>query len=262
MPSFALCHRRSGLLAIVWTVSLFSAGTAAAQAPESPLLDQADALKASGRYEQVAALLRPALRSAPDSFDLLWRLSDTLCDWARIGPAEEAEARYDEALALARRAVDSDPFQAQGWFQVGKAKGRLALFKGGREKVEMSREVKDSFEKALSLQSDHASALHGLARWHREVANLSWVLRAAARVIYGGLPPASNEDSERLFLRAIQLEPDNIAHYLELGKTYLEMNAPVQARPMLERAVALPATRPDDPEWQQEARDLLARLRR
>jgi tetratricopeptide (TPR) repeat protein len=215
----------------------------------------------AGRYQAALALIGRELEKDARDYGMLCRKAENLTDWARISPKEEQEARYEEAAAAARLATEVRGTDAEGWFQLGKANGRLALFRGGKKKVEMSREVKDEFEKALAINPDHPGALHGLARWHREVANLPWVLKTAAKIIYGGLPPASNEQAIELFRKAITMEPDNIIHHLELGKTLLEVKDKEGARAEFQKALALPVVRADDPEWQEEARSELARIR-
>jgi len=226
------------------------------------LLGQIDDLLGDGAYAEAIPILRDALTGAPDSYDLLYRLSDALTEHARDLDEDAAEPVYEESLTFARRATGIRADDAEGWFMLGKALGRLALFRGGKEKVNMSKDVKDSFEQAISLDAEHAGAIHGLARWHREVANLSWVLKTAAKIIYGGLPPASNEEAVQLFERAIELEPDHINHHLELGKTWLEMRERDRARSEFEIALSLPPTEPDDDRNLEEAEQLLARIRR
>jgi len=237
-----------------------------AQQDVASVVAQADALYDTGEYLQAAELIRPALAAAPDNYLLLCKLSDNITEWARIdsenSTKDESEARYEEAAGYARRAVEVERNDAEGWYQLGKALGRLALFRGGKEKVNMSKEIKEVFEHAIQLDSQHASALHGLARWHREVANLGFVLKAAAKIVFGGLPPASNEQAVALFERAITIEPQNCSHHLELGKTYLEMREKEMAAEEFETVLSLPESDPDDPEWKAEAEQLLSKIRR
>jgi len=247
-------------LALILLPAFPAAGVRAQGSSRAELERALDADHLAGLYQAALATIERELQRDTRDFGLLWRQAENLTDWARVSPQEEQEARYEEAVGAARRAVEVRGTDAEGWFQLGKALGRLALFRGGKKKVEMSREVKDHFEKAIALKADHAGALHGLARWHREVANLSWVLKTAAKIIYGGLPPASNEQAIELFHKAIALEPDNIVHHLELGKTLLESKDRAGARMEFQKALELPVVRADDPEWQEEARRELAKI--
>ncbi|MFC1559135.1 hypothetical protein ACFL39_00930 [Gemmatimonadota bacterium] len=247
------------------TISLL-ASPVAAQQDVASVISQARAFNGTGDYTAAIALIRPALQGSPDNYDLLCVLADNITEKARIesvtATKDESEAAYMEAVGFARRALEVRRDDAEGWYQLGKALGRLALFRGGKEKVNMSKEIKEVFEHAIQLDSRHASAIHGLARWNREVANLSFVLKAAAKIVFGGLPPASNEQAETLFLRAIQIEPENCAHFLELGKTYLEMRDKDQAAEMFDTVLRLPVSDPDDPEWKAEAEELLSKIRK
>jgi len=124
----------------------------------------------------------------------------------------------------------------------------------------MSREVKEEAMRAIELNPDMDTGYHILARWHREVATLSWVMRTAAKVVYGGLPEASLEESVQYFQKAIDLSPDWINHRLELAKTYIEQGNEEAARAQLNKALELPAVAMEDPEYKEEARRLLEEL--
>ena len=263
MRAHRLRKKRLALLPTLLAALLLGMPGQAAALQQQPLTSRLDSLNIAGDYQQAMDLLRPALQAHPNEYALLWRASEVLANWGRITREDEdlQEQRYEESVDFARRAVAQDSTDAEGWFHLGKALGRLALFRGGKTKVNMSKEVKEAFEQALEIEPNHPLALHGLARWHREVANLSWFLKTAAKIIYGGLPPASNEKAVELFQEAIRIQPDNIAHHLELGKTYLEMDQEEKAAEEFQKVLDLPATRADDPEWKEEAEQLLSEIR-
>ncbi len=252
----------TGALALM----LLTAPVATAQQDIAATIARADVMNEEGDYTGAIGILRPVLEQNPDNYDLLCRIADNLTEWARIesktATKDESESRYEEAVTYARHAVEVNDSDAEGQYQLGKALGRLALFRGGKEKVNMSKEIKVVFEKAISFDSEHASAIHGLARWNREVANLSGLLKLAAKILFGGLPPASNEEAVRLFERALSLEPNDCAHHLELGKTYLEMKEKDKAAEEFETVLRLPVADPDDPEWKEEAEQLLGKIRK
>jgi len=117
-------------------------------------------------------------------------------------------------------------------------------------------------ETVLNPQS--ARAYHVRAIWNRELASLNFVERMAANTVLGGVPKgASMENAVHDLERAVALDPGNINHHLELGRTWLQLDRKDDARRELERAVALaPGATARDPHYQQEARALLARLPR
>ena len=59
-----------------------------------------------------------------------------------------------------------------------------------------------------------------LGRWNCEVANMNLFLKGYVKIVYGGLPAASNESAIENFKKAIQLAPNRIIHHLQLAHVY------------------------------------------
>jgi hypothetical protein len=68
----------------------------------------------------------------------------------------------------------------------------MALFEGGKAKIEMSREVKAEAERALALNPKDDRAMHVLGRWNREIARLNVFEKTAAKVAFGGVPEGAS----------------------------------------------------------------------
>jgi tetratricopeptide (TPR) repeat protein len=227
--------------------------------------DRADELIAQGdRFhrdmdvEQSLRSYEKAFAMDSDNAEILWRLSRACYLMGKR--AEERKDRgeyFTKAEQYARKAVAIDPDNAKGHLWISISVGMVALFRGGKEKVELSREVKGEAEKAIELDSREDIAYHVLARWHVEVANLNWFLKGFAKLLYGGLPPASKEEGIRLFKKAISLKPEWIHHHLELGKTYLQVGKREKARNEFETVLSLPSVDVEDAHHREEARILL-----
>jgi tetratricopeptide (TPR) repeat protein len=228
----------------------------------------ADALEA-GRAREAAfdfagayAIYAPAARSDTASYELWWRLAKTAGDRGQRFDFDQqkdrAEAAYEEAVGAARRAVRLAPDRWEGHSVLAANLGRWALFVGGTAKIRLSREVKAEAERALALNPNDDRSDHVLARWNRTLARLNFLERAAAKVVYGGLPEgASMNNAVTLFERAIALSPGSANHRLELGRTYLALGLKDKARAQLEAAVAAPTTSAFDAEYRSEAQILL-----
>jgi Flp pilus assembly protein TadD len=78
--------------------------------------------------------------------------------------------------------------------------------------------------------------------------------------VYGGMPPASNEEAERLFRKAVALAPDRVSHHAELGRTLAALGRKDEARIELNKALSLPNREKDDPESKQRAAATLTRI--
>jgi Flp pilus assembly protein TadD len=84
--------------------------------------------------------------------------------------------------------------------------------------------------------------------------------RALAQVLYGGLPEGSNEEAERDMKKALELNPNRLMHYIELGRIYAQMGRKDDARQFINKGLAMPDTEKDDPETKRRGRETLQKL--
>ncbi|HKJ69817.1 MAG TPA: tetratricopeptide repeat protein [bacterium] len=245
-------------LIVVIIICLY-AGVVRAE-PVTDLIARADAWHEQHQPDRALEVLNQAAEQASDNAEVLWRIARAYYDKGILAPESEKESLYVESDKYARKAVETDSTNADAHVWVAIAVGKVALERGGKEKVELSREVKEEAEQAIRLDPEHDIAYHVLGRWHYEVATLSWVLKAVAKVVYGGLPEASIDESIRLLRQAATLAPEHINHHLQLAKSYTENNQDAEARQELQQALRLSPREIEDPEHLQEARDLLRKL--
>ncbi len=222
------------------------------------LIRTGDKLHEEQSPQKALAVFEKALRHDSTNAEVLWRMAREYYDLASI--SDEKEELYRKAETYARKSLAADSTNAKSHLWVAISVGKVALQRGGKEKVELSKEVRDEAERSIELDNSDDAAYHALARWHYEVATLSWILKTAAKIVYGGLPEASIEKSVEYFQRAIELAPNNINHHLHLGKTYLELGREEEAIRELQKAVDLPVQKLDDPKNKQEAEQLLREL--
>jgi tetratricopeptide (TPR) repeat protein len=231
-------------------------------AASADALDQGRAREAAFDFEGAYAIYAPAARLDTTSYELSWRLAKAAGDRGQRyefdRQKDRAEAAYEEAVRAARRAVRLAPDGWEGHSLLAANLGRFALFAGGKTKIQLSREVKAEADRALALRPEDDRAVHVLARWNRTLARLNLLERAAAKVVYGGLPEgASMNNAVTLFEHAIALAPGSANHRLELGRTYLALGLKDKARAELEAAIAAPKTSAFDAEYRSEAQILL-----
>lgn len=240
---------------------LLALGEVRAQPADSvEALDEVDDLRMDGEFRQALATLSGLREEHPEHAGVLWRLSRTKVDLGEQASREEEQERlYREALADAEEAIAADSTNAQAYLAAAIAAGRVGLISGTREKVEMSRQVKEHVDRALELDPASPAAYHVRGRWHYEVASLGFFSRAVVRTVYGGLPDASYEAAVEDFQRSIELD-DRVVDRLELGRTYLALDQEDRARAELQKALELPNKDPDDPDYKEDARSLLDEL--
>ena len=195
------------------------------------------------RFDLEAALsaYREATQLAPDSYEALWKLSRALADEGTLTKDRAVQKRlYVEAEQLARTAVRLNPQDSKGHVYLAIAVGKLALYEGGKRKVELSNEIKVEADKAIELNPKEDLAYHVLAIWNREMVELNWMLKKFAELLYGRFPPASLSSALANLRRAVELAPRVVPHYVELGITLASAGQWVDAKAELEKALAMP----------------------
>jgi tetratricopeptide (TPR) repeat protein len=175
------------------------------------------------------------------AYQTAWQLARDRADQGTLATDRTKQKQlFLEAEKASRQAVRLQPDDSKGHAFLAIAVGKLALFEGGRRKVELSKEVQAEAEKALALNPNEDVACHTLAIWHREMVGLNWVLKKVAELLYGRFPPASLDEAIRLLRRAVNIAPNVVAHHVELGLTLAAAQQWPAAKTELDKALALP----------------------
>ena len=199
-------------------------------------IDKARAAYADGRFAE-AARIGEALGTS-DGFALA---AESLTIHANfIAGDGEKEALFEQAVALARKAIRSDPGNADAHLQLARAIGRHAQTIGSFEAANRgyAEKIREAIDNALRLDPEMASAHLSLALWHAEVVGAAGSF--IARVTYG----AREKDALASFERALRLAPDAKAVPLEYAVGLLILDDDEyreKARGLLKRAIEIPA---------------------
>lgn len=222
-------------------LALATPAVLSAVAPDD-LVRQALAYEARAKPNQALNLLLQAERAGRTDAFVLQKIARQYADlFYETEPRAERKRLAENALAYSRRAAEADPTNAVNVLSIAISSGQLATIGDTREKVRLSRQVRTEAERALALDPGYAWAHHILGRWHREVADLGSAARVFVALFLGGLPAATHEDAVRHLERAVQLEPDELQHRVELGFAYLSFGDAARARSSFEHAVGLTA---------------------
>ncbi len=223
------------------------------------LVEKGDAHDAKFEFDKALASYLPAEKLQPGNTKLLVSISRQYALRMNDLPNKNDKiASCRQALAYAERAVASNPNDCDANLSVAICLGKLTPYLGAKESVEASRRIKVSAEKAVKLNPKNDLAWQLLGRWHQELANIGIATRALAKVIYGGLPAASNEEAVKCFQKAMALNPKRLLHVVELGRTYALMGQEENAKKYLKEGLAMAETDKDDPETKARARVSLA----
>jgi tetratricopeptide (TPR) repeat protein len=215
------------------------------------------ALDARGALERYLA----ADRARPDDPAILQRIARQYSDLSdELANAAERRSYAERAVAFAERARALDPENPVNVLSVAIAYGKLALNSDTRARVAHSRKVREEAEEALRLDPRYAWAHHVLGRWHREVIDLNPAERFFVRMLYGGLPEGSISEAIGHLARAVELEPGECAHHIELGFAWLVAGEKAKARGAFQRGLALPSRAGSDESAKARAKAALARM--
>jgi FimV-like protein len=221
-----------------------------------------DALADEWDHEGAADAYLTVLGLDPDNYEACWKAGDQYTEIAdRLDIKHQKESYFMQGSTLCEKAIKIHPEGWEGHFRLAVALGRLALFRGGKEKIKLSKMIKAEADTALALNPQADLVYHLLGRWHQNLANLSGMLKFFAKVLYGGVPPGYNEEAVAMFKKAIEINPNHIEHHLELARTYEFMGKKELMREPLEKVLALSAVEEGDPEFKKEAEKMLKKLK-
>ena len=250
-----------------WTVPVLAAlalsRAASARAVEDQMREAAERWVA-GDLKTAHELYLEVVNGHPGHFTALWRLSRVESQLGEETSGEDQRRLVADAVSHARAAIEAKPDSAQGHLALAVALEGQTHREGAKTRLALSREIKSEVDRAIALDDGLGRAYHVRALWNRRLSSLSFFERAAAHTVLGGVPRgASMENAVRDLERAIALEPNDVSHHLELGRTYLQLKRRAEASQELERALALPPTSsPRDVVYHNEARELVGKLRK
>jgi tetratricopeptide (TPR) repeat protein len=194
-----------------------------------------------------------ALQLEPENSDIYWRLARAQVDIGEHQPEKEQEAYFARAVAYADSAIKYNPGDYHGHLRRAISLGKLALFKGVFKSVSMVKQVKQSLDTSLSINSEVPVAHYVMARTHQKLCEKPKIARVTL-----GLDWADRGIAEKEYLIAINLDPNFIMFRMDYAKLLMELDRYNEARIQLQKIAELPIKDEDDAELKKEAVTLLS----
>jgi hypothetical protein len=233
------------------------AGTIAAQqgSTESPGRDDPDRLYAGRqdltRARRAADLWSAALRRNAQDFEAAWKLSRA--DYWLGGHAPEPERRkfLEAGVEAGRAAVASAPNRPEGHFWLAANMGAIGESYGMAAGLKYRKPVKDELETLLRIDRSfmQGSPDRVLGRWYFKVP---------------GFLGGSRKLAEEHLRASLKYNPNSTVSHVFLAELLIAERREAEARTELQAALAVPFDPewdPENQEYQQKARALLATLK-
>lgn len=238
---------------LVFNCSILSQDIASLQ-KEAEKLEISSHEAAFSKYQEI-------LKISPTNINALCKSSE-LC--SSIGHRQEKKQDKINYFKAARKyaeiALRINANNPEANFAMSVAMGRMALISGGREKIEAVNDIKKYAELAVKNDPKNFKAYHVLGKWYYEVSNLNAVERTAAKVLYGGIPPATLKEAIGFYEKSKSLNPSFTLNYLELARSYNRNKQKAKAISELKFLEKMANTTEDDPRVKEEGKKLLLQL--
>lgn len=242
-----LCYATAGMLLVA---SIAGAQTAA---DHNALGDKEyvamNATAALQHYEE-------AIKLDPRNYEALWKASRSAVD---LGSYERDDAKreafYKTAELDARRAVEVNPGDAEGHFNLARALGKNALSQGPRARIKYAKDVRNEALECLKINPKQAGCLHVMGMWNAEVMRLNGFTRMLAKNFLGGkiFDSANWNEARRYMEESVAAEPDRIIHHVDLAGVYRDIGEKDKARAEWQAALKLPNADFNDRHYKAEA---------
>jgi hypothetical protein len=198
---------------------------------------QSDMQNALNYYEQAYSI---------DSSDyyLLFKLTRVCNDlgeyYYELHDEESSEKVVFEGVGFAERFSSLYPDSAKVYTNLAWSYGNQALFEGGKEKIKLAHKIKDNATKAISMDSTDYLPYLILGIYNRQIGALGWFERLFANTFFGDVPEGSFEESEKLMLKALELQPGLVIATFHLSLTYKEMGEEEKEIKTLKKVIEMP----------------------
>lgn len=213
-------------------------------------------------YEKALSLYNQVLGLDPTNFEATWSAAFL---YTKIGNKatnkKEKEINFKKALDLANKALEMQPNSVYSNYVFSVALGRMGEISSAKERVKNASVIKEHIELALQIDPQHAASWHLLGKLNYRLDNLNMAEKAAAAILFGGLPKGvSTEKAVECFSKAVEIRPDYILYRLDLSVALIKLGNKVEAKKVLNEALAITPLTEDDPQYLEDCKSLLKRI--
>ena len=229
--------------------------------PADDLIKNGDDLDLKLQASEALVCYLAAEKLEPKNASLLCRIARQYRHLMVDATTREEQLRLGGiSLVYAQRAVALAPNDSEAQLSPAISYGKMLPLQGMKDQIESGRRIKNAVDKAIQLDPNNDLAWDVLGRWNKVLADVNGLKRAIGSLLFGELPTGSNAEAVSCFQKAIEINPNRLMHYIELGQTYAQMGKTADARRLINQGLAMPDVDKDDPEIKRRGRETLAKL--
>jgi tetratricopeptide (TPR) repeat protein len=204
-----------------------------------------------------------AIAEDPKNYEALWKASRSAVDLGSYERNDEMRGVYFRNAELyARRAVEVNPSDAEGHFNLARSLGKNALTQGPKARIKYANDVRAHALECLKINPKQPGCLHVMGMWNAEVMRLNGFTRMMAKNFLGGkvFGSASWPEARRYMEESVANEPNRIVHHLDLAGVYRDMGDKAKALAEYQAVMKLPNADYNDGHYKGEADAAMRKL--
>ncbi|MDA0987459.1 MAG: hypothetical protein O3A55_07680 [Bacteroidetes bacterium] len=191
-----------------------------------------------------------------NNYEVLWRLARTYLDIGEHSEESKQLSIYEKSLSFSELAIKANPQGSMGYMRRAAAVGKVALFKGVWESLDLVGKIKSDLEKSIQLDKANPGAYYILARTHAKLCEKPKFIRIPL-----GIGWANMSESISKYEKALQLRPNFIMYNLDAAKAYIEIDEYHKAKILLHKIPTLQKEDEDDEAFKNEAESILNKIK-
>lgn len=224
------------------------------------IIKRADDLFEMGQHGQTLDFLETESSKFSSSIGLLWRLARA-CNYLveKASTFNDKRTLAFKGLAYAEKAyaLNSDLAVSNKWMAI--LTSTVGNFRDLKEKIAGAYVIRDYIQRAIELDPTDATSHNILGQWCLAFADMTWMEKRAATVLFGTPPTATYEEAIKHFRAAENISPGFWKkNVFLLAQTNYKMKQDKEAAIWLKRANAVPVKTKED---EQVARDIAALMK-
>jgi len=153
---------------------------------------------------------------------------------------ENQKKFFDKSLEYARKGISLNDkhYACHKWFAISTSS--VGNFLPTKEKIKDAYLIKEHALKAAELNPNDATTQFVLGKWCYSVANVDFVTRTAASLLFATPPTSTFNEALGYLLKSEELNPNNIRNRLLIGDTYMAMKDQTKAKEWYQKASETP----------------------